>query len=335
MKGKKITFFDLETGVRISKENYFENHDDFCFNMNVEENLIYQFTRQGSDNSCLVYNSYKFENFKPKAFSGKSELILLNKKLEEFLSKEGLETTKKDGKNLTDFNIIDQYMQGVSSSEISEEIKNRKWPQKLQGPEGFKVSKALIFRFLALKCKKFVTHFDDVHLKERDSSTVMEIFRYPFSTSLSHSNFKMIGQALSEQDKQVLSSGQPDEIDLEMSLSIMKILNANLQALSYCSVNLKSLLSNETEYNEFLKNFIVGGCIHKLAKGSEIEQQKASDAEKELWVQISDVSKDIMTASIKVVSKGPSDIMNHLKDNIDKGEGQKCQSHISHLAEIP
>ena len=69
----------------------------------------------------------------------------------------------------------------------------------------------------------------------------------------------------------MLSANQPDEIDLEVSLGIMKILNVNLQALSYCSVNLKSLLSNDNEYNEFLKNFVVGGCIHKLAKGSEIE----------------------------------------------------------------
>jgi vacuolar-type H+-ATPase subunit I/STV1 len=54
-----------------------------------------------------------------------------------------------------------------------------------------------------------------------------------------------------------------------------------------------------------------------------------------LWKQITEVAKDIMTASIKVVSKGPADILGHLRENLDKGEGQKCQSHISHMAEVP
>jgi hypothetical protein len=80
-----------------------------------------------------------------------------------------------------------------------------------------------------------------------------------------------MGQALSQQDESVLKGGKPDEIDLELFLGIMKILNANLTALSYCSVNLKSLLANDAEYNEFLHHFIVGGIIHKYAKGTEKE----------------------------------------------------------------
>ena len=38
---------------------------------------------------------------------------------------------------------------------------------------------------------------------------------------------------------------KPDEIDLEIYAYTMKILNANLLALNYCSVNLSTLLTDD------------------------------------------------------------------------------------------
>lgn len=66
-------------------------------------------------------------------------------------------------------------------------------------------------------------------------------------------------------------------------LQIMKILNANLQALNFCQVNLASLLIDEGQYNEFMSHFMTGS-VFKYSEGTANEQAKASDSQKELWV---------------------------------------------------
>lgn len=62
-------------------------------------------------------------------------------------------------------------------------------------------------------------------------------------------------------------------------LSIMKVLNGNLQALNFCQVNLASLLINEQEYNEFMSHFMTG-CIKRYSEGTAQEQERSSDSQK-------------------------------------------------------
>lgn len=88
----------------------------------------------------------------------------------------------------------------------------------------------------------------------------------------------------------------------------MKILNANLQALNFCQVNLASLLINEQQYNEFMNHFLTGS-IHKYSEGTEQEQAKSNASQKELWIQIESICKEIVGASIKVIHKGPDEIL--------------------------
>lgn len=139
--------------------------------------------------------------------------------------------------------------------------------------------RALIYRFLALKYKTFMTHYDMIKLQQRDSDSVMETFRYPMVTYLTHTTFLHLTLELNSQFEMISKSDKPDEIELETMLSIIKILNANLQALNYCQVNLSSLLINEQQYNDFM-NHLMAGSIFKFAQGTEQQQGKASESEK-------------------------------------------------------
>jgi hypothetical protein len=121
----KIKFFDLETGMKNCKRSYEEDWTEHYYSYNAAENHFYYFYRY---DGYIRYRCFKFDNFKPRAIVGESDQVLLNQKLDKILSKENLQTTKKEGKSLTDFNLIDQIMLGVSSSDVAAEIKNRKWP---------------------------------------------------------------------------------------------------------------------------------------------------------------------------------------------------------------
>jgi hypothetical protein len=48
--------------------------------------------------------------------------------------------------------------------------------------EANRVTTAIIMRFIGLKFKEFTTHIDIVRNKERESSLVMETFRFPYVT---------------------------------------------------------------------------------------------------------------------------------------------------------
>ena len=74
-------------------------------------------------------------------------------------------------------------------------------------------------------------------------------------------------------------------MDLEIFLSMMKILNANMQSLNYCSVNLSNLLTDDAQYKGFMNHFTTGSII-KFSQGTDAYQSKSTEAEKELWTQI-------------------------------------------------
>jgi hypothetical protein len=119
-------------------------------------------------------------------------------------------------------------MQEVTFSDISTELKARKWPQTLNPKEANKITTAIILRFMSLKYKDFSTHIDVVRNKERESNTVMEIFRYPFVTYLTQSTFESLSQFIELQNEWISEARKPDEIDLEIYFYVIKILHANL-----------------------------------------------------------------------------------------------------------
>jgi len=136
-------------------------------------------------------------------------------------------------------------MKGVTLSDISAEIKSRKWPQALNPKEANRVTIAIIMRFMSLKYKDFSTHIDVVRNKERDSNIVMETFRYPYVTYLTQTTFESLSKLIEIQNEWTSETRKPDEIDLEIYLYTMRILNANLESLNYCSLNLSNLLTDD------------------------------------------------------------------------------------------
>lgn len=83
-------------------------------------------------------------------------------------------------------------------------------------------------RFIALKYKDFSTNLDVVKNQERESSSVMEVFRYPYVTYLTQTTFNSLSQLIELQSEWTSEKRKPDEIDLEIFLSMLKILNANM-----------------------------------------------------------------------------------------------------------
>lgn len=185
--GYKMKFFDLQTGIKTFKMNFDDDYSSF-FYYNYQENYFYNIFRS----SFMRFKCWKLENVKPKAITGKSELLLLNQKQDQLLSKEKLEFGNKGGRNITDLTVIDQLMQGITFSDISAELKSRKWPQELQPEEANRVTIAIILRFLALNYKDFATHIDTVKKQERLCGIVMETFRYPYVTYLTQTTFQSL-----------------------------------------------------------------------------------------------------------------------------------------------
>lgn len=121
-----MKFFDLETGIKTYKMEYdFEEHGFSCYN--VRENYFYTIYRS----DILKMECWKLENFKPRAVTGKYERLLLNQKQDQLLSKEKQEATDGILANIDQLNVIDQLMRGITFSDISEELKKRKWPSQL------------------------------------------------------------------------------------------------------------------------------------------------------------------------------------------------------------
>lgn len=52
-------------------------------------------------------------------------------------------------------------------------------------------------------------------------------------------------------------------------------------------------------------------------------------------MQIQQVCQDVMSASIKVIHKGPDEILSILNSKLDQGQDAECQSHIQYLSEMP
>lgn len=105
-----------------------------------------------------------------------------------------------------------------------------------------------------------------------------------------------------------------------------------MQSLNYCQINLSNLLTNDQEYKNLLSH-IQTGHICKFSDLDEQAMSKYTDAEKELWTQIRELSQNIIDASIKVVHKGPHEILQNLQDMLNKGEGKTCHSQIQYLSE--
>ena len=182
-------------------------------------------------------------------------------------------------------------MYGVQSSELAAEARNRKWPlsASLSKDKVPALSRALILRFLAKRCKNFRSHLEAASSKsERDSTMIMSIFRYPLVTYLTSTTIVELGRGLMYSIDLIDKSNIVHEQDLLSILSLLELVNANIKALHFCSINLTSLLRKESEYKAFMDAF--QKCIVRLARGGEKAERGADEAQKVFWSSITSVS---------------------------------------------
>lgn len=123
----------------------------------------------------------------------------------------------------------------------------------------------------------------------------MSVFRYPFVTYLTASTFIELGQGMKACVKLLEKpAGGADLHELYSMLYLLELVHANFQALSFCSINLTSLLTKESDYAPFMSAF--KSCVMRLADEDEkVAGERAAGAAdeegKELWANITKASK--------------------------------------------
>jgi hypothetical protein len=230
-------------------------------------------------------------------------------------------------------NLIEQIMHGVSASDLAAE--ERKRAAKEAGDAAAKahaqaLSGALILRFLSRHCQNFKMHLEVVSQgPERDGAGMMSVFRYPLVTYLTASTFVQLGRGMEACVSLLKKPSKEVELhELAGMLYLLELVSANFRALSFCSINLTSLLTKESDYAAFMSAF--KSCVMQLAEESDKaagdRAEAATDEEaKDLWVTVTKVSKEIMASSIRLLHKGPGEILASLKASLASGDGAKCQ----------
>jgi len=147
-------------------------------------------------------------------------------------------------------------------------------------------------------------------------------------TYLTASTFVELGQGMKACASLLTKPGPEVALhELYSTLYLLELVSANFQALSFCSINLTSLLTKDSDYASFMSAF--KSCVMQLAEEGDKEAgeraERAADEEtKELWPAITKVSKEIMASSIRLLHKGPGEILASLKASLRSGEGSKC-----------
>jgi len=84
----------------------------------------------------------------------------------------------------------------------------------------------------------------------------MSIFRFPLVTHLTASTFVTLGKGLKSGaglfEKEL---GEENIYELQSLLSLLEVVNANFRALNFCSINLSTILSANSDYKRFMNSF--------------------------------------------------------------------------------
>ena len=81
----------------------------------------------------------------------------------------------------------------------------------------------------------------------------LDVFRFPLATYLTGTTFREIGKLLKAYSAQVKK--QVDEVLLCELVEFLKVVSANCQALTICSLNLSDLFNSAEEHTEFMTAF--------------------------------------------------------------------------------
>ena len=99
---------------------------------------------------------------------------------------------------------------------------------------------------------------------------MMSVFRYPFVTYLTKTTFMELGRGLKACEHMLgpgTKENQPELHELHSLLFLLELASANFKALNFCSLSLRSLLSKETDYQQFMSIF--QSCVGRLSKEAD------------------------------------------------------------------
>jgi hypothetical protein len=122
----------------------------------------------------------------------------------------------------------------------------------IPGAQAAGLTRSLILRFLSRRCRGFRAHLAVASQgSARDAAAVMSVFRYPFVTYLTKATFMELGHGLEAFEPLLATEGKGTDDDLHELYGLyflLELASANFKALNFCSLSLKSLLSQEAEY---------------------------------------------------------------------------------------
>lgn len=93
---------------------------------------------------------------------------------------------------------------------------------------------------------------------------------------------------------------------------MLKILAANFQALSYCSVSLPEIMS-QANYQKFLNSY-KQTIVNIIEKGysQDFEEGESFDEIKTLWSEIYQICLNILSTSINLIYPNNKEIINSI-----------------------
>jgi hypothetical protein len=130
------------------------------------------------------------------------------------------------------------------------------WPTGIKAPQIAGLTRSLILQYLSGKVGNFVLRLEAAEQGIKNAASVMSIFRFPLVTHLAANTFITLGKGLKSGaalfEKEL---GENNIYELQSLLSLLEVVNANFRALNFCSINLSTILSANSDYKRFMNSF--------------------------------------------------------------------------------
>ena len=154
------------------------------------------------------------------------------------------------------------------------------WPAGIQAPQIAGLTRSLILQYLSSQVGNFVLHLEAAEQGIKTAASVMSIFRFPFVTHLAANTFVTLGKAM-KSGAGLFEKDLTDEnvYELQSLLALLEVVNANFRALNFCSINLSTILSVNSDYKRFMNSF--RQCVEPLAQeGATLKSDKSENKSK-------------------------------------------------------
>ncbi|CDW73494.1 UNKNOWN [Stylonychia lemnae] len=332
--------FDLKTGFRIFKVK-FTSEDDQNKKLiyDFQNNVFYSFKHTQEKTKIEVL---QITNFKKGGVSYGFTKDFLSNRLNTFRNSVFGEGEEVDGKIVppNKLNLIQRIMKNVTTPILIQHSREQS-NKPFNGEELPKLIRTLILRYIEKSCQSFDTQLDDIKSQGKSASEIeehmMSFFKFPNATYLTHTLFQLIQENLNIQTNLINSKKTSQNLVDQYGLYfILKILTANFQALSFCSISLPDIMDEET-YQLFLSSY-KSSIVRIIEDGysQDFEEGENFNEMKSLWQEIYQLCLNILSTSINLIYADNKQIIQTLlqsqKDISNQKQAENSSISLNYLS---